>query len=33
VAGLADDGALLVVTAGGVARCREGSLVLEEDPA
>jgi BirA family biotin operon repressor/biotin-[acetyl-CoA-carboxylase] ligase len=32
VAGIADDGALLVVTAAGLERCREGSLVLEGDP-
>ena len=33
VAGIAEDGALLVVTAGGVVRCREGSLRLEGDPS
>jgi BirA family biotin operon repressor/biotin-[acetyl-CoA-carboxylase] ligase len=33
VAGIAPDGALLVVTAAGVERCRDGSLVLEDDPA
>jgi BirA family biotin operon repressor/biotin-[acetyl-CoA-carboxylase] ligase len=33
VAGVAADGALLVVTAAGVERCRDGSLVLEDDPA
>lgn len=31
VAGIADDGSLLVVTAGGVVRCREGSLLLDEE--
>lgn len=31
VAGIANDGALLVVTAGGVVACREGSLILEEE--
>jgi BirA family transcriptional regulator, biotin operon repressor / biotin---[acetyl-CoA-carboxylase] ligase len=33
VAGVAANGALLVVTGAGVERCRDGSLVLEEDPA
>ena len=33
VAGVAANGALLVVTATGVQECREGSLVLEEDSA
>lgn len=33
VAGVAEDGALLVVTAAGVQRCRDGSLRLEGDPA
>jgi BirA family biotin operon repressor/biotin-[acetyl-CoA-carboxylase] ligase len=33
VAGIAEDGALLVVTAAGPVKCREGSLVLEGDPA
>lgn len=33
VAGIDADGALLVVTPAGVERCREGSLVLEDDPA
>ena len=33
VAGVAADGALLVVTGAGVERCRDGSLVLEDDPA
>jgi BirA family transcriptional regulator, biotin operon repressor / biotin---[acetyl-CoA-carboxylase] ligase len=32
VAGIAADGALLVVCADGIQRCREGSLVLEGDP-
>lgn len=31
VAGIADDGSLLVVTAGGTVRCREGSLLLDEE--
>lgn len=31
VAGIADDGSLLVVTASGVVRCREGSLLLDEE--
>jgi BirA family biotin operon repressor/biotin-[acetyl-CoA-carboxylase] ligase len=31
VAGIAEDGALLVVTAAGVARCRDGALLLEEE--
>ena len=33
VAGIAEDGALLVVTAAGVQRCRDGSLVLDGDPS
>lgn len=31
VAGIADDGALVIVTAAGPVHCREGSLVLEGD--
>lgn len=31
VAGIADDGALVIVTAAGPVRCRDGSLVLEGD--
>ena len=31
VAGISADGALLVVTAAGVVRCREGSLLMEGD--
>ncbi len=33
VAGIAADGALLVVTAAGVVRCREGGLRMEGDPS
>lgn len=32
VAGIADDGAIVIVTATGPVHCREGSLVLEGDP-
>jgi BirA family biotin operon repressor/biotin-[acetyl-CoA-carboxylase] ligase len=33
VAGVAEDGTLLIVTAAGVLRCREGSLVLDGEAA
>lgn len=33
VAGIDGDGALLIVTPAGVERCREGSLVLEDESA
>jgi BirA family biotin operon repressor/biotin-[acetyl-CoA-carboxylase] ligase len=31
IAGIAEDGALLVVTLAGVERCRDGALLLEEE--